>query len=211
MQALSKTVYIVTSQPEPDWEQEVNRWYDQEHLPMLLAVPGYRSGRRYVAVEGEPKYMAFWEIDSLAAYQSPEHDAVNLTPWSKKIRPHNRSQLGFYEQTQPAEGLMPGPDWGAEAGALMVMRLSVGPGHDADFNAWYGEEHLPALCRVPGVIAARRFRAIGDTKPSYMAMYYLREPGVQTSEGWRRAVETPWTYRVRETYTERSRGVYRPY
>ena len=98
MQALSKLVYVVTTEVEPEWEDEFNRWYDQEHLPALMSVPGYLSGRRYVAVEGAPKYMAFWEIESLEAYRSPEHDRAANTPWSERLRPHRKAQLAFFRQ-----------------------------------------------------------------------------------------------------------------
>lgn len=40
MEALSGTVYIVTTEVDPAWEDEFNRWYDEEHVPALLSVPG---------------------------------------------------------------------------------------------------------------------------------------------------------------------------
>src|SRR5438105_862189 len=47
MEALSRTVFIVTMKVEPEWDAELNRWYDEEHIPYLLKVPGYHSARRY--------------------------------------------------------------------------------------------------------------------------------------------------------------------
>jgi hypothetical protein len=82
-------------------------------------------------------------------------------------------------------------------------------GAEADFNAWYNEEHLPALCGVPGVIAARRFRAI-EGGPAYMATYYLTEPEVQASSAWKEAADTPWTIRMRPLFRNTQRMVYRP-
>lgn len=209
MEALSRTVYIVTMDVESSHEDELNRWYDQEHLPALLGVPGYRSARRYVAVEGKPKYMAFWEIDSIDAFRSRERQVAIDTPWSDRLKPYRKSQLAIYEQVFPAEGVRRGPAGGADEGGLMVIRLDVAPEHEADFNAWYDEEHLPALCTVPGVIAARRFRAI-EGEPKYMAVYSLTCPEVQASEPWKRAIDTPWSARVRQTFRARWRTVYRP-
>src|SRR6476646_7328727 len=112
MEALSGTIYIVTMDVEPAWEDELNRWYDEEHVPNLLKVPGYRSARRYVAVEGEPKYMAFYEIDAVENQSSPEHERAVKTPWTARVQPHYKAQLGFYQQVFPPEGVMRGPDWG---------------------------------------------------------------------------------------------------
>jgi antibiotic biosynthesis monooxygenase (ABM) superfamily enzyme len=212
MEALSRTVYIVTMEMDPSHEDELNRWYAEEHLPALLAVPGYRSARRYVAVEGEPKYMAFWEIDSIEAFRSQERQVAINTPWSDRLKPHRQSQLAIYEQVFPTEGVRRGPAWGdgrTEEGGLMVIRIDVAPEDEADFNAWYDEEHLPALCAVPGVIAARRFRAL-EGEPKYMAVYSLVGPEVQSSAPWKQAIDTPWSARVRQTFLTRWRTVYRP-
>jgi len=37
-------------------EEEFNAWYDSEHLPERLAIPGFRSAR-------EGKYLATYELD----------------------------------------------------------------------------------------------------------------------------------------------------
>jgi hypothetical protein len=210
VEAKSRIVYIVTASVEPDWEDDFNRWYDDEHVPALLAVPGYRSGTRYVAVEGEPRYMAFWEIDAMDAYTSEAHDVAVNTPWTARGAPHRDVQMAFYEQIFPDNGLLKGASWGEPVGGLLINRIDVTPEGEQDFNAWYNEEHQPALCSVPGAIAARRFRAI-QGEPRYMAMVYLTDPAIQASEAWHRAADTPWTARTREAYQRRWRVVYRPY
>jgi hypothetical protein len=212
MYALTDTIYLVNANPEPDWEDEFNRWYWQEHLPNLLAVPGYRAGHRYVAVDGEPKYLALWEIDSVEAYDSPEHAQAVNTPWTAKVKEHNTSQMAFYRQLNPAKGLMRGPAYGdgqTPAGGLMVFRMDVAPEHEQEFNAWYDEEHLPALCSVEGVIGARRFKALRGG-PKYAATYYLTEAAVQDTEAWAKARDTEWTVRMRPKFLNRWRTVYRP-
>jgi hypothetical protein len=42
-----------------------------------------------------------------------------------------------------------------------------------------------------------------------MAVYYLTEPGVQASASWAKAIDTPWSARVRPTITTRWRTIYR--
>jgi hypothetical protein len=36
----------------PEAEAEFNEWYNTEHIPQLVGIPGIISGRRYQAVEG---------------------------------------------------------------------------------------------------------------------------------------------------------------
>ena len=49
---------VIWTDVAPEYEAEFNEWYDKEHVPQLLTVPGILTGRRYQAVEGKPKYIA---------------------------------------------------------------------------------------------------------------------------------------------------------
>src|ERR1700722_18908246 len=48
---------------DPVYEDEFNRWYNEEHIGRLLAVPGFLSAGRYVALKGGPKYLAIYELE----------------------------------------------------------------------------------------------------------------------------------------------------
>ena len=75
-----------TDVPKPR-EADFNAWYDREHFPERLAVPGFNRGLRYVALRGKPKYLAFYEISrpnvlSGKAYLGRLNDP---TPWTKRV------------------------------------------------------------------------------------------------------------------------------
>ncbi|HWO06881.1 MAG TPA: hypothetical protein VNQ54_18905, partial [Methylomirabilota bacterium] len=72
-----------------DKEEEFNRWYNEEHLPERMAIPGFLGGARYEAVKGGPKHLACYELESAAVLESPAYKKVqsNPTPWTKKIGP----------------------------------------------------------------------------------------------------------------------------
>jgi hypothetical protein len=40
-------VLVIWTDIAPEWEVEFNEWYDKEHIPELLGVPGFQTGRRY--------------------------------------------------------------------------------------------------------------------------------------------------------------------
>jgi hypothetical protein len=69
------TAYIqtVVSSPVPGREDEFNRWYDDIHLPEVLAVPGFLAGQRYaltgLGASDQRRYLCVYEIetDDLAA------------------------------------------------------------------------------------------------------------------------------------------------
>jgi hypothetical protein len=74
---------------------------------------------------------------------------------------------------------------------LYVVRMDVEPATESVFNAWYNDEHIPALLQVPGVIAAYRYKSVEGT-PKFIAIYELESPTIRMSDAWKQAVaKTP--------------------
>ena len=113
-----------------------------------------------------------------------------------------------FEGTQIAPSDAPAPDG---ARALLLNAMNVAPAAEDDFNAWYDEEHLPALAAVPGALAARRYRSTDTGTHRYVAIYHLASPDVARSTAWNAAVDTPWTARVRPHFRDRIRILTRRY
>ncbi len=66
-------------------EAEFNRWYDREHLDERVAIPGFLEARRYVAHQGNPKYLSLYSTESFEVLDSPAYRTAlaNQTAWSK--------------------------------------------------------------------------------------------------------------------------------
>ena len=45
---------VYTDLIDPKYEEEFNAWYNTEHLPELLTLPGFLDAARYVATRGAP-------------------------------------------------------------------------------------------------------------------------------------------------------------
>lgn len=80
--------YVVETDPEAGWEEEIARWYDAEHMPGLAAVPGCIHARRFVNLDSGPKSLACYDLVNEATLGSPQWLAVRGTPWSSRTRPH---------------------------------------------------------------------------------------------------------------------------
>jgi hypothetical protein len=66
---MGKYVMLVQSQPRPGQDEEYHRWYDQEHVPDLLKIPGIIAGTRYAALPTDfpsPDHpnLAIYEIEA---------------------------------------------------------------------------------------------------------------------------------------------------
>ena len=85
---MNRGLLLTMTEPPPHLEEEFNAWYDDEHIAERLAIPGYRSARRWVAnaPQGEGKYLATYELDSPAVLNSEAYLARlnNPTAWSKR-------------------------------------------------------------------------------------------------------------------------------
>ncbi len=66
-------------------EAEFNRWYDREHLEERVAIDGFLEARRYVAHEGNPKYLSLYSTETFEVLDSPAYRTAlaNQTAWSK--------------------------------------------------------------------------------------------------------------------------------
>jgi hypothetical protein len=109
------------------------------------------------------------------------------------------------DQILPGDGLAP-----RDAAALLVVSMNPAPEAEAEFNAWYDEEHLPALSAVPGVLMARRYRGAGATQ-RYLAMYHFAAADIRDGAAWKKAANTPWTEKMRPHFRDYLRLACRPY
>ncbi len=83
-------LHVVRVDVDDAMRAEFDRWYDEEHVPALLACPGWLSARRYLCRDGGPRHAAVYEIAGPWAYHTPEFAAVRgfgaLAPFVRGFR-----------------------------------------------------------------------------------------------------------------------------
>src|SRR5579862_1427803 len=86
-------------------EEEFNDWYNTVYIPGYRAVPGCLNARRYVAVEGQPKYLTLNEFEHEAVSESEAWlRARDSNPWTRRVRPylrHDEGSPGVYRRIYP--------------------------------------------------------------------------------------------------------------
>jgi hypothetical protein len=185
---------------------EFNDWYDTEHIPERQRVPGFLTLERWIGVENPRQSIATYDLDNLDVLRGTAYRAIggeNLSPWSKRITAKVERLLRYEgEQILPGDAVAP-----ANAGGLLLVGMTPGSDVEVAFNAWYDDEHVPALASVPGVLRARRFRtSAGGIK--YVALYHLTTPDVVDTPEWKDASgSTPMPQRVRDQISNRLRLV----
>jgi hypothetical protein len=192
-------------------KDEFNDWYDTEHVPERQRVPGFLVCQRWIGAENPKQSVATYDLDSVSVLQSLGYRAIggeNLSPWSKRVTSRIQRLVRF-EGDQILPGDTVAPDNG---GGLLLVGMTPALGVETAFNAWYDNEHVPALAGVPGVLCARRFRNAAATGPKYVALYHLIAPAVVDSAEWKQASgSTPMPEHIRPQISGRIRLVCRSY
>ena len=80
--------YVVETDPEAGWAEEIARWYDTEHMPGLARVPGCVRASRFLNHDHGPVSFACYDLVSPETLGSAPWLAVRNTEWSDRARPH---------------------------------------------------------------------------------------------------------------------------
>jgi hypothetical protein len=174
---------VYTDLADPKYEEEFNAWYNTQHLPQLMGLPGFLDAARYVATKGGPKYLAAYEIENVEAVETPEFKNRPVPPWDRRMSPR---VVGKNLTRIVGEQIYPDRVEKADRGmapALQIGRMSVPERADEEWNAWYNDEYIPGHRKVPGVINARRFRVV-EGEVRYTTVYEFEHEKVPESAEW---------------------------
>ena len=62
------------------------------------------------------------------------------------------------------------------ATTLFIVKATIPADKEVAFNRWYNEEHVPQVLQFPGLVSARRYKALeGEDTYQYMAVYELKD------------------------------------
>ncbi|HYH42584.1 MAG TPA: hypothetical protein VD867_11435 [Burkholderiales bacterium] len=147
----------------PGIEAEFNDWYETEHIPVRLALPGFSRAVRYRECDAGRRYLAIYEIDDLAVLDSPGYNVVKTRP-SERTAFMLKNVKGFTRytctQTYDSRSVTDGPEY------LSAVAFAVPEAERARFDDWYVKEHIPLLMRCSDWLRVRCYKVIsGDGGP----------------------------------------------
>jgi len=127
-------------------EAEFNRWYDREHLEERVAIDGFLEARRYVAHDGNPKYLSLYSTETFEVLDSPAYRTAlaNQTAWSKANIARFQNMIRAVARITISRGT------GRGAG-LGIVRLRPPDGGEDRLRAALAEQLDPA--ELDGIIS----------------------------------------------------------
>jgi hypothetical protein len=104
-----KGFLLVLMQPPATIEEEFNAWYDTEHIPERLAVPGVETAVRFCSTTGAvPKYLAMYDLAAESVLDSDAYKSVagdKSSPWTKRVTGRTKVYRSVGSQIFPGNAL----------------------------------------------------------------------------------------------------------
>lgn len=194
-------------------EEEFNDWYDNQHAPARLTVPGISSAARYKTTDGKaPSWLALYDAMNTDVLQSDAYKALSAHASSQeksiisRLATLNRRIYSRFATFQ-------GPAISATAlpsKFVLVVGVEPAPEKEEEVNRWYEEEHLGLMSKVPGFIRARRYKLVShlelagqaNASPTqvvpfpYVTLYDWENGAYTVDIAFQAAISTPWSAKV---------------
>ena len=139
MPLAGKGMLLTSMNIEPSDEPEFNRWYDREHLEERVAIPGFLEARRYVAHQGNPKYLSLYSTETFEVLDSPAYRIAlaNQTAWSKANIARFKNMIRGVARITVSHGT-------GRGAALGIIRLRPTPGGEDKLRTAVRDQLDPA-------------------------------------------------------------------
>jgi hypothetical protein len=183
-----KGLFLAWADVPASMEQDFNKWYNEEHMAELLAIPGVLSAARYVAVSGSPKYLAAYELENPEVRDTPgyQEHLIKPTEWSKRVNLQARATRMVANNYRLLFPLTVTRKVAASdmAPVLQIGRMSIPRDQEDEFNTFYNTIYAPNYEKVPGCIRFRRYALYKGQGPMYGVVYEFENEKVSQTPEW---------------------------
>jgi hypothetical protein len=181
--------FFVFSNPVAGHEDEYNKWYNEQHAPDVVAVPGFVTAQRYVKNElplyrmvdlQVPKYLIIYKIvtdDIEAVFREVNRRLQTgetvISPTFDRATSVSYVYRPFRAEIKGVGGEPEGAKAGPKQHYLQVVFTAMVTGMEREFNIFYDEHHAPELAAIPGFVGAQRMILARPSNSSIPATKYL--------------------------------------
>jgi hypothetical protein len=173
-------------------EGEFHAWYNLEHIPERLKIPGFVTGHRYAALEGTPRWLAAYELESVAVLDSPEYLqwlGPRQTAWTSRMLSNTHVSRSVFRlaDRRDAVGRVEHPS------GLLAVRYEASQADRERLRVWHDAEFSRAMLGAPGVMSAARYENTEGAE--HLALYELGQPWVVQEPAFTRLWTAGWESR----------------
>jgi hypothetical protein len=130
----------------PEARDEFHQWHNREHMPERVGIPGFRRGRRYVALSGTPQYFNLYEADSAEVLGGQDYlNRLNApTEWTQRVVPSFRHVSRSICRVAYTDGV-------GQGGFMLTQRFDIGKADQVRVIEALRRRLLPMLSDRKGI------------------------------------------------------------
>jgi hypothetical protein len=130
----------------PEAKDDFYEWHNREHMPERAGIPGFRRGRRFIALNAGPEYFNLYEADTVEVLGAQDYlTRLNTpTPWTKQVVASFRSVARSICHVAYSDGV-------GQGAYLMSVRFDVPSDAGADVVKSLRQRVLPPLVDLLGI------------------------------------------------------------
>jgi len=108
----------------PGAHDDYREWQLREHMPERVGIPGFRRGRRFVAISGAPEFFILYEADSPEVLVGQDYrNRLNApTPWTQRTLPNFRNAGRAVARVAFTHGA-------GNGGVMLTLRFAIDDAH----------------------------------------------------------------------------------
>ena len=147
MALMGKAVLAIWHGIAEEAEADFIAWHCREHMQERVGIPGFLRGKRYVVVDGYPKFFNFYETETVEVLSSRVYrDRLNdPTPWTRRVVSQFIDNSRTICSTRVTRG-------SGEGGFIETLRFAAKTDADAVVESFSGTL-VPAVLAAPGIVA----------------------------------------------------------
>lgn len=141
----------------PEAKDNFYEWHNREHMPERVGIPGFRRGRRYIALQGTPEYFNLYEADSPEVLSGQDYlQRLNApTPWTREVVASFRNVVRGICRVLYSAGV-------GQGAVMLTLRFDVPKDAQAGIVRLLRQQVLPAIADLRGITGVHLCRADED-------------------------------------------------
>ena len=186
---------------QPEAKEEFYEWHSREHMPERVGIPGFRRGRRYLALSGTPEYFILYEADSPEVLAGLDYlNRLNApTEWTRRMLPAFRNVDRSICRVAFTSGMGSG-------GVMLTSRFNIDAAHRSGSIEALTRRMLPSLSQLSGIAGVHLCLTDEGLDKAETAETQMHTNATRVS-GWAVLIEGNSVADVRGAYEELTPGL----
>lgn len=125
------------------------QWHGPEHMVGRVGIPGFRRGRRYLAVRANRDFLVLYEVDDISVLTGQDYmaKANHPSPLTRRTTKLIRNSARALAKVKLSLGI-------GQGGFMLTLRFDAREGREDQLGRYLMDEALPRVADMAGIVGA---------------------------------------------------------